>query len=76
MKVVAGRKGGKLNRGGRKKGAVAAVSRTFQEFAQATLEDPEVQAALRKRLMDELAGKKSNPMPALTVFAENSSQPL
>lgn len=69
MKTLPGRNGGRLSRTGRKKGAVNAISRTFQEFAQATLDDPDVQRAIRKRLMDEIAGKKRNPMPALTVLA-------
>lgn len=68
-KTFNGRNGGKLSRAGRKKGAVSLITRTFQEFAQSTLEDPDVQAALRKRLMDEIAGRKRNPMPALTVLA-------
>jgi len=67
--TIPGRNGGKLSRAGRRKGAVSAITRTFQEFAQATLEDPDVQKAIRKRLMDEIAGKKRNPMPALTVLA-------
>lgn len=45
------------------------ISRTFQEFAHATLDDPEIQKKIRDRLLAEIAGKKRNPMPALTVLA-------
>ena len=32
--------------------------------------DPEIQKKIRERLLAEIAGKKRNPMPALTVLAE------
>ena len=69
VKTMPGRNGGKLSRAGRRKGAVNLISRTFQEFAQATLDDPEIQKKIRERLLAEIAGKKRNPMPALTVLA-------
>ncbi len=68
-RLEAGPRGGKLNRGGRKPNAAQVVSRTFEMFAKATLGDPEVQRAIRKRLLDELAGKVKNPLPALAVLA-------
>jgi hypothetical protein len=63
---------GKLARSGRKKGARALVSRTFSEFAEAELSDPEVQRRIRERLFAELAGKKRNPLPTLAVLAAAS----
>lgn len=68
-KTMPGRNGGKLSRAGRRKGAANLISRTFQEFAEATLDDPEIQKKIRERLLAEIAGKRRNPMPALTVLA-------
>jgi hypothetical protein len=60
---------GALVRSGRPKGAKGIVSRTFQQFAEATLNDPEIRAALRQRVLDEIAGKRRNPMPCVAVLA-------
>ena len=60
---------GFLHRDGRRPGSKSAISRAFEEFSQAVLEDPMVQRAIRQRLMDELAGRKWKPMPCLTVLA-------
>ena len=72
-RIVAGANGGgQLNRGGRPRGAKALVTKTFEEFANATLADPDVRLALKARLLDELAGVKSNPLPCLAVLAAAS----
>lgn len=68
-KLVDGKNGGKLNRSGRKPGTKTLISKTFEEFARATLEDPEIQTKIRERLLAELAGKKRNPLPALGALA-------
>ena len=60
---------GMLPRSGRPKGAKTAISRAFEEFSKSTLEDPRMLAAIRQRLMDELAGKNWKPMPCLTLLA-------
>jgi hypothetical protein len=74
-KMVPGPNGrGKLYRGGRPDGAVALVTRTFQEFSQALLDDPVVREAIRTRLLDELKGIKSNPLPCLAVVAAASGK--
>lgn len=63
---------GALSRAGRKPGSKTIITKTFEEFARATLADPEIRSALRQRVLDEIAGKKRNPMPGLAVLAAAS----
>jgi len=70
-KLVPPRTGlGLLNRSGKRPGTKRLITRTFTEFAQATLNDPEVREALRKRVLLEIEGKRRfPPMHAVAVLA-------
>jgi len=72
MNAARGPRGGQLQRKGRVPGAKTLLTKTFEEFANATLADPDVRKALRQRLLDELDGIKSNPLPCLAVLAAAS----
>ena len=48
------------------------ISRTFKEVSEMLLTDPDVQDALRRRVLLELAGKRSNPIPLVAVLAAAS----
>lgn len=50
------------------RGAKQLLHATFKDFARSTLDDPQIQALIRKRLIDELEGKIHTPMPALAVL--------
>jgi hypothetical protein len=60
---------GWLRHGGRKKGAKQIISRTFKEVSEMLLTDPDVQDALKRRVLLELAGRKRNPLPLVAVLA-------
>jgi hypothetical protein len=59
---------GALLRGGKKKGQRNTVSRNFREIAEQILNDPDVVLALKRRVLLELAGRQSRPVPALAVL--------
>jgi hypothetical protein len=45
------------------------ITRTFKEVSEMLLTDPDVQDALRRRVLLELAGRKRNPLPLVAVLA-------
>jgi integrase len=46
------------------------ISRTFKEVSEMLLTDPDVQDALRRRVLLELAGRKRNPLPLVAVLVD------
>lgn len=69
MKLVKPAHGHGLIQTGSKKGRRGRIiSRTFREISEAILNDPDVQLALKRRVLLELAGRQSRPVPALAVI--------
>jgi hypothetical protein len=69
MKLITPRHGfGKLQAGSSKGRRGRIITRTFREIAEQILNDPDVVQALKRRVLLELAGRQSRPVPALAVL--------